>query len=418
MHRAEYYQEEIEVEAGHVIRLVYAWWKEHKVLIYKETDEGEHYIKNCDCYYMSGWLIEIPGEYVKPRYGGQGYYVKEDDWYELKKECCFIDSNTQRRRINMQRIKQLAVFLYPDFQYVLNKYNPRSVKGVLDTLTVWKEHPDVEFLLAKGYEALAFSAGFCKLSAKRKKEYIRYLMNNKLPKYIRYSELRIMVTNNITFKEYKAYRNFLEEAWAEVSLGITYNVYKYLKKQLKQGDTPYDIVRYYKDFRTMVPEAGHDPEDEYWKYPPDLVKAHDKVVKQIENSKAQEMKRIMNRIKIIADRFNDIPNNIDGYSIFISSDFKEWQKQAKELHQCIVGCGYYRTMADGKHVIVFIQKDGVPQATAQIYPSGKVGQFYGNELDRSNCYPTPEVEAAFEKWLAQVPKDRFKKKLNKMRHAA
>lgn len=418
MHRAEYYQEEIEVEAGHVIRLVYAWWKEHKVLIYKETDEGEFYIKNCDYCYMGGWLIEIPGEYVKGSYGGPGYYVKEYDWYKIKKECSFIDINTQRRKINMQRIKDLAVYLYPDFKYTLNKYNPRSAKGVLDTLTVWKKHPDVELLLAKGYETLAFSKAFCNLSAKRKKDYVRYLMNNNVPKKIRYSDLRVMVNQNITYREYKNYLNFLDEANADLSYGITYRVYKYLKKQLIEGDTPYDIVRYYYDFRTMVPQAGHDPDDEYWKYPPDLVKAHNKLVKEVKYSETQKMKRIMTRIKKIADKFSDIPNNINGYSIFISSNYMEWEKQAKELHQCIVASGYYKGMADGRYTIVFIQKNGVPIATAQVYPSGNIGQFYGNERDRSNCLPTPEVKKAFDKWMKKVPKERFRKKKEKQRHAA
>ena len=93
----------------------------------------------------------------------------------------------------------------------------------------------------------------------------------------------------------------------------------------------------------------------------------------------------------------------------MTSDYCEWQRQADALHQCICAAGYYQGTADGNYTIVFIQKEGVPVATAQVYPDGRIGQFYGDEIDRTNCAPSDEVRAAFNKWLEVVPKSKFKK---------
>ena len=65
-------------------------------------------------------------------------------------------------------------------------------------------------------------------------------------------------------------------------------------------------------------------------------------------------------------------------------------------------------MAKKKYLIAFIRQEGKPIATAQLYAGEKIGtwrigQFYANELDRSNCRPSDEVQAAFNKWLETVP---------------
>ena len=79
------------------------------------------------------------------------------------------------------------------------------------------------------------------------------------------------------------------------------------------------------------------------------------------------------------------------------------------MHQCICAAGYYQGTAEGNYTIVFIQKEGEPVATAQVFPDGRIGQFYADEIDRSNCAPSEEVRAAFNKWLESVPKSKFKK---------
>ena len=90
----------------------------------------------------------------------------------------------------------------------------------------------------------------------------------------------------------------------------------------------------------------------------------------------------------------------------MSDSAEEWREQAEALHQCIVSCGYMGRVADGKCVIVFVRKGGVPVATAEILKGNRIGQFYADEHDRDDCLPSEEVRTALEKWLNSLGKER------------
>jgi hypothetical protein len=179
----------------------------------------------------------------------------------------------------------------------------------------------------------------------------------------------------------------------------------------------------------MLQRSDHAFDDEYWHYPSNLNEAHNRLVEEerireeaeeLARAKEEE-KRFKERkkaLKRIEKKFAEINGSIDGYSIFVTSDYDEWQRQASILHQCICACGYYQGTADGNYTIVFIQKEGVPIATAQIYQNGTIGQFYADETDRNNCAPSEEVRAALDKWMAQVPKSKFKKQKPRQRKSA
>jgi effector-binding domain-containing protein len=209
---------------------------------------------------------------------------------------------------------------------------------------------------------------------------------------------------------------------------ISYEDYKYIRKQQKKFKSSYndedhafnELVNVYNDYIRMLYRSDHNTKDEYWRYPSDIQAFHDRLTEEerikgearrIAEAKA-EAKRLRAKqaaFKRIVKKFASINGSIDGYSIFVTSDYDEWQRQADVLHQCICASGYYQGTADGNYTIVFIQKEGVPVATAQIFQDGKIGQFYADEIDRSNCAPSEEVRAAFNKWLESVPKSKFKK---------
>ena len=69
------------------------------------------------------------------------------------------------------------------------------------------------------------------------------------------------------------------------------------------------------------------------------------------------------------------------------------------MHQCLVSCDYISRVIKGECVLVFVQKNGKPIATAELKSGNKIGQFYANELDRDNCLPTGEVREVMNKWL-------------------
>ena len=90
----------------------------------------------------------------------------------------------------------------------------------------------------------------------------------------------------------------------------------------------------------------------------------------------------------------------NGFVVSIPGDIKTIQKQAKKLHQCLVSADYIGKMAEKRCLLVFIStKEGTPVATAEILPSGKVGQFYADERDRYNMKPDKKAQEALDAWL-------------------
>ena len=150
----------------------------------------------------------------------------------------------------------------------------------------------------------------------------------------------------------------------------------------------------------MAKRVGHDVEDEYWKYPNDLKKAHDKDMKEQKAlDKAKNKVKELKLQAVVKDmlKFNE---NVDGYDIFIPDNYDVIKKQCDVLYQCLLRCGYDEKMIKQDIILVFIQKDGKPIATAEVKYDKKVGQFYADEHNRGNCLPSKDVEDAFNKWLA------------------
>ena len=44
----------------------------------------------------------------------------------------------------------------------------------------------------------------------------------------------------------------------------------------------------------------------------------------------------------------------------------------------------------------------------EIKKKKKILQFYANELDRNDCKPSEEIQTAFNKWLDNIPKTKWK----------
>lgn len=423
MHRIEKFEEDVFIENGKLTRLVYGIWKEYKQPIYLEDEEGNHFIKNVDLVFMNGWMMSIPGE--KVRFYGQTDIVRDEPWCEYSEPISWFATDGMDELL--EQMKELCMQLYPDFAYVLKKWEPVTTCQLMEALIIWKEHPDVEFLLALNFENIAFSPAFLRLSKQKKKAYCKWIRENPDCYNICFKALQTIVCHKLTYQEWNAYQRFLNDADYSDRIHISYQIYKYLASQINKlphNYTPYEIVREYEDYKNMAIRAGHNMKDDYWRYPQNLIKAHDKVMVEVariieaeklakQKAEAEEMRKKAMVLKALKRKFKDVPQLIDGYSIFISTDYEEWKRQAEELHQCICAGGYYQRMADGDFTIIFIQKDGIPQATAQVMPDGKINQFYGNELNRNDCKPSGPVREAFYKWLDLVPKKKFKKSKRK-----
>ena len=437
MHRAEYYTESFSIEDGLLTRFVTAHWKDFENIVYKENENGGCWIKNFDCIYMQGWLISIPGEIERDNWGGR-WEVEDEKWSEVIPNRMTHPGDYRRGKqaALVKELSRIAVELHPDFSYVLKKYKVYETHVLMQILTVWKKHPEIELLLAKGFYNIAMSPGFLKLTDRTRKKYLQFIKEHPKEKSITWGNLRQIVSYDISLQEWKDYQAFLELCHLE-RIGVSYPMYCYLSKLIAcgkwtEGQRYYNkemsLVVYYKDYLRMAKKAGHNIKDKYWKYPNDVVKAHNKVMRECdaideqqklaaaiarEKRQREEAKTRVKAMALLRKKFKDFNLNIDGYQIFVSTDFDEWQKHAKALSQCIVAGGYYEGTADGRYTIVFIQKEGTPIATAEIRNDGTVGQFYADERDRDNCLPSEEVKCAFRKWLDCVPKSKFKKRQKK-----
>lgn len=436
MHFPSDWHDRIEAEDGAIIRIVNAEWidkrnggKLYSVDVYKENDAGEAWSQNLYQSMWGGSCVMFPG---LPRNvnSNSWYYdesiAAEEGWYSRSLSTVGWSDNITESE------KELIISFYPDFKYVFKKHEMTSKREVMKILRVWIEHHEAELVLAIGFEKVALNGNFWRLSEKNRKATCLFMRQNTQFNKLSLSEVReaMRAGDPVDYGRYlKAipsyHRSKNPRAWYPC---ISYEDYKYMRKQQKKFKSSYndeehafnELINIYNDYIRMLYKSDHDCKDMYWRYPSDISAFHDRLVEEerikeearrMQEAKEEE-KRLREQkiaIKRIEKKFAEINKSIDGYSIFVTSDYDEWQKQAKALHQCICACGYYQGTADGNYTIVFIQKNGEPVATAQVYPSGDIGQFYADETDRANCAPSDEVRAAFNKWLESVPKSKFKK---------
>lgn len=67
-----------------------------------------------------------------------------------------------------------------------------------------------------------------------------------------------------------------------------------------------------------------------------------------------------------------------------------------------------------KKILVFFWKDNQPVATAEVFYDGRIGQFYGDERDRTKCEATPELKNILNIWLSKAKLK--KRKVSKKNH--
>lgn len=147
--------------------------------------------------------------------------------------------------------------------------------------------------------------------------------------------------------------------------------------------------------------------DEYWAHPKNLRERLDELRTQRENirtlEEAEQLKKKKTRYNRVIKRFEGWDRTIDGYNIIIPKTVEQWQNQANVLNQCIIRMNYM-DLVSKNHVLFFILNGDTPIATCEVTDllEKKIGQFYADEYDRSNCMPTPEVRNAMLKYLDEL----------------
>ncbi len=447
MHNPKGYEDRLEIENGQIVRILRAEWfhKRHpeKVYycdVYKENDAGEAWTQNLYQSMWGGYCVAFPGlPYNEHSYWYYDPSIAELEGWDCREKRSSVGYSREVTGADIDFVCQL----YPNFRYLAKKSKIESLADLMSKLELWISNHDLELVLAAGFEKVGMNKNFWRLTPKNRKETCLFMRKYPLCKSLNLKEVRdAMRSDNPSLcVEYfcyvpSYYRPDKRYPGCYYS-DITFEVYKYLKKARKKFVSTYDeedkamnqLVMLYRDYKSMLHTSEHPENDDYWRFPSDLNAFHNRLV---EENRIKEEARILARaeeerkenekrakaFKRIAKKFAEVNGTVDGYSIFVTDNYNEWEKQAKTLHQCICACGYYQGTADGEYTIVFIQKEGVPVATAQFYNDGGLGQFYGDEIDRANCKPSEQVRAALEKWLETVPKSKFKKAKPRQRKSA
>ena len=209
------------------------------------------------------------------------------------------------------------------------------------------------------------------------------------------SEILTMIRCRISTSDYMGYKEFMVDNGERLS----YPEYLYLKGRKKRD------IRIYVDYIKMLKQTMHSIEDDYWHYPKNIARAHGKVMREIERTR---MMKDAEKMKKKQDEYSRAVKKLlkkrlvtrSGISVYVPEDIADIQKQAKALNQCLITSDYIGKVIQRKCVLVFIRDGKKPMATAELLPNGKIGQFYGNELDFNDCLPPKKAKYALGKWTA------------------
>ena len=160
--------------------------------------------------------------------------------------------------------------------------------------------------------------------------------------------------------------------------------------------------RFYKDYYDLCIKVGHNMEDPYWMYPNDFHKANQKVMAEYDNVKKLNSKLKYEYLKEVLVGMEKEPMKIGGYDVFITSDIEKIKKQCDTLYQCLIRNDYIGKVIQQEEILVFFWKDGEPKYTAEVFYNGKVGQFYGDERDRTTCQAPEELHQYLGEFLKTI----------------
>ena len=401
-------EERVILENGFLCRVVtavgFGKFSGNRLVVAKIYEDGRQLCRNIDLQPIAGWCIEWPGEKYRKNYGygclGEAYKA---DLRPFRKPYGDISGCSWGRPDEASKAAYVAK--YPEFRWILAK-SELSNTAYFHMLPYWKKNPhEIELLISSGYFSLALDGRLWRASEKSRKAILEWLRANRADvDYPRLDGIRCCIRYGCTYSQWCEYH-------AEIcrDTRVDYDVFRWMKDGFKQNHSLYSELRQYRDYAKMAKEAGHDMRDKYWRFPKSLKRAHDKVMAEVDNiraaQKAEELRQ--KGIKYMEAVKGWIGKNVEvgkGWCVYVPESVEDIVKQAEALKQCLVSADYIGKCIEGKCVLVFIRYRERPVATAEILPGGKLGQFYGNEADRSRCAPTKAAREAMAAWQAKFIK--------------
>lgn len=388
--------ERIEIVDGQLCRIISAAKKKRFFDIAKIYEDGTQLCRNIYWAGCGGWVYEEPGS---RRHGyAHTQIIEKEDW---GKAWYNVDNIYYEPPTPASVDKILSK--YPEFKWVLNKVDWNTTT-IFKVLKLWKKEPKLtETLVSMGRTDYAQNGSLYK--AKDRWNIVKWLSRNH-DANISLQDLRIMRKYDATLEEVKDYRR---NVWRYNYINFTQ--WRYTKKVNIEP-------QFYKDYLSLCQEVKKDLDDPYWAFPANFNERHDKVLEEVMNHRAaaeairqakmakEQQERIKKEkskfdmfhkmmAKLTERRFSE--GNLD---VFIPQSVETVMKQADTLNQCLIDCDYIKKVVEKKCLLVFILKDGLPYATAELIKKGRkfrIGQFYGDQnLDDYNA--TEEARNALDSW--------------------
>lgn len=409
MVRAQYHNH-IRIENGHVVRYVCAVWpatskrEGGELDVYRIDDEGREEVRNL-CYIpICGYMVDAPEKGYKP----YPWSVPGLNCMAFREEnVCFFDWFAKEG-------KEKMVEVYPEFRYTLQKAGEVRLAEAMRLLIDWKKEPKTELLVGAGYKRLIHNGNFARMTPAKQKEVLSFIRKTEGAELWTLQKVLFVLNKRGTSEEYNAWQKFK----------LLYGNFTYFcdYRWFKKYGPDHDALVLYNDYLTMAKRCGHNTKEDYWKYPSDIKKAHDKVMREYKRVlKAEKLAREEERkereriakhkssyFAKLSAKFDKKTARKNGFFAFVPGKITLVQQQAKALRQCLITCDYAGKMARKECLLVFIRdKKGAPVATAEIKKNGSVNQFYGDESARDIkvMRPGPKVQECLNSWLEKYKDD-------------
>lgn len=179
------------------------------------------------------------------------------------------------------------------------------------------------------------------------------------------------------------------------------------KQQEKTGEPKWQLKQLYQDLLRQSAYLRYDLRDDYYRYPPDLKQAHDRVSDEYreEKKKVERMARQEKDAKYqekILPELAALSYNDDKYLIRPLESYADFSREGRHNKNCVLS--YYDTAVEGKALIFVIRRVEVPKQsfiTVELSKDKKrLVQCYGT----GNCLPDKEVREWANNWLEKIVK--------------
>ena len=277
-------------------------------------------------------------------------------------------------------VKYTQIYSVDIFYYLLKQKKKSNAESLFDVAQTYKDYMKMAKLLEKNVTEKYWThpSDLNKRHAKileqleRKREYER-----------------------IIYQQKRDMENMKQKIKAEVKE-------QKLNSYLKEHEIPKTVyLEYFKDLTYT-----HQKLTESLVYPKNFEKTRIKIEQEVkdkkimlENERQKALRKKYQDYYKAVKKFLSYQDKVDGYEIFIPESIDEFEKQAQVLGQCLLTCDFPKQVINKSCILVFIQKDGEPIATAQILKDGTIGQFHADQHLNGNYYPSEEVKTAFNKWF-------------------